>query len=91
MLSVEWVGWYNRDTADKLWGVLKDAQGEYYNFWCRRGHRMQFKHTNTPKFQHKFDKGYRQITAQRLAEIYPNFMQEAEEQLTFKKLTGNVL
>lgn len=90
MLVIEWAGWYKRENSDKLWGVLKDAQEEYYNFWCRRGAKMQFKHTNTRKFQHKFDKGYREISDQKLEEIYPGFMDEATRQLAFGKLCGTV-
>ncbi len=90
MITIEWAGWYKRDNSDKLWGVLRDAHGEYYNFWCRRGAKMQFKHTNTQRYQHKFDKGYREITAEKLEEIYPGFMEEANQQLAFSKLSNAV-
>lgn len=51
---------------------------------------MQFKNTNTGKFQHKFDKGYREISEKKLEEIYPGFMEEANQQLAFGKLCGTV-
>lgn len=91
MLLVEWAGWYNKGTSDKIWGIIRDGQGERFNFWCRRGAKMQFKATSDGRFSHKVDKGYQSITVKKLEAIYPGFMQEAEQQLIFKKLTGNVL
>ena len=88
MIDIVWTGWFKQGTSDKLWGVLRDAHGEYYNFWCRRGAKMQFKHTNTDKHWHKADKGYKSITPQKLEEIYPGFTEEANQQLAFSKLTS---
>jgi len=89
MYTVYWVGWFKEGTSDKLWGVLKSEHGEvYYNFWCRRGSMMQFKRVYSPEYYHKQKKGYVQITPEKLDEIYPTFMQEAEMKLMFANLAG---
>lgn len=89
MYEVYWVGWVNEGNHDKLWGVLKSANGNtFYNFWCRRGATMQFKKVDSPAYRHKEKKGYKQITPDKLDEIYPTFMQEAEMKLVFANLSG---
>ena len=90
MLNIIWAGWYKSSTSDKLWGVLRREDGAYYNFWCKRGARMQFKLVDTDKYRHKADKGYKQIDMVTLDSIYPGFMEEANNQLIFGILAGTV-
>ena len=90
MFSVYWAGWFKEGTSDKIWGVLRSDNGTYYNFWCRRGAKMQFKHTHTNKYSHKRDKGYKEITTEKLEEIYPGFMDEVSQQLMFAVFSERV-
>jgi hypothetical protein len=90
MLNIIWAGWYKSSTSDKLWGVLQREDGAYYNFWCKRGARMQFKLVANDKYRHKADKGYKQIDLVTLDSIYPGFMEEANNQLIFGILAGTV-
>lgn len=90
MLELEWAGWYKSTTSDKLWGILKSSNGTYYNFWCRRGSKMNFKQTLRPKYSHKSQKGYKSIDLEMLETIYPGFMQEAINTLVIKILSGDV-
>lgn len=89
MLEVYWAGWYKSGSSDKIWGIIQNGN-TYYNFWCRRGARMQFKKNNDRKWSHKEKKGYKTITPEKLEEIYPGFMSEAEGQLVFGILSGKV-
>ena len=41
--SIEWLGWNNFDTSDKIWGYLRLADGRYFAFWGRRGKTLKFK------------------------------------------------
>ncbi len=96
MLRVYWAGWYKEGTSDKLWGVLErhDEDGNimtYYNFWCRRGAKMQFKHVGqNKKYTHKSSSGYKSIDVDTLEQIYPGFMDEANTQLIFGIFAGTV-
>jgi hypothetical protein len=89
MISVYWAGWFKEGTSDKIWGILKVGEA-YYNFWCRRGAKMQFKKTLSLKYYHKADKGYKSITSQKLEEIYPGFFDEAQSNLVFALMADKV-
>lgn len=90
MLDLEWAGWYKKYGSDKLWGVLKSSDGTYYNFWCRRGAKMNFKHASNMKYKHKESKGYESIDLSTLEMIYPGFMEEATNTLVLKILSGDI-
>jgi hypothetical protein len=84
-----WAGWLNEGSSDKIWGILKVGD-TYYNFWCRRGAKMQFKAIDYPKYGHKQKKGYVEITDSRLEEIYPGFFDEAQSNLVFALMADKV-
>jgi hypothetical protein len=88
-MKIVWAGWFNEGNSDKIWGIL-EVNDATYNFWCRRGAKMQFKRTDSTKYWHKADKGYRSITAEKLEQIYPGFFQEAESNLVFDLMAGKV-
>ena len=88
-MKVYWAGWYKLGTSDKIWGILQVGNA-YYNFWCRRGAKMQFKKTNDLKYTHKRKKGYTEITSPTLADIYPGFFEEAQSNLVFALMADNV-
>lgn len=90
MIRIYWAGWYNQGTSDKIWGVLETDNGDYFNFWCRRGAKMKFKKVYTNRYDHKENKGYKSISSKKLEQIYPGFMDEAQQQLAFDLLSGNV-
>lgn len=88
-MKIYWAGWFKEGTSDKIWGIL-NVSGTYYNFWCRRGAKMQFKKTSDLKYSHKRDKGYRSITADQLEAIYPGFFDEAQSNLVFAIMSNSV-
>jgi len=88
-MQIHWAGWYRNDSSDKIWGIIT-VNDAHFNFWCRRGARMQFKATNDLRYLHKANKGYKQITAGQLESIYPGFFEEAENKLIFDLLSGRV-
>ena len=88
-MKTYWTGWYKDNTSDKIWGILKVGDA-YYNFWCRRGAKMQFKAIDYPKYGHKQKKGYVEITDSRLEQIYPGFFDEAQSNLVFALMADKV-
>lgn len=64
-------------------------------FWAARGKAMQFKpdvtgETLSKLVRSKLKKGYNKITADKLIEIWPTFIQEAEAKLMWDILAGKV-
>lgn len=51
---------------------------------------MSFKHTSNKKYRHKESKGYNSIDLVTLETIYPGFMDEANNTLILKILSGDV-
>lgn len=88
-MKVYWVGWCKTGTSDKIWGIL-DVNGVYYNFWCRRGARMQFKRTDDLAYSHKRRRGYTEISSATLEDIYPSFFDEAQSSLVFALMADKV-
>lgn len=88
-MQIHWAGWNQEGTSDKIWGIIA-VNGAYFNFWCRRGARMQFKATEDLRYHHKADRGYKEITAATLEAVYPGFFTEAESKLVFDLLAGRV-
>lgn len=88
-MKTYWTGWYKDGTSDKIWGILR-AGDAYYNFWCRRGAKMQFKAIDYPKYGHKEKKGYRPISDAQLETIYPGFFDEAQSNLVFALMADKV-
>jgi hypothetical protein len=41
--TIEWAGWNNSGTHDKVWGWLKTNEDRFYVFWGRRGKTFQAK------------------------------------------------
>ena len=64
-------------------------------FWGRRGKAMQFKARVTgydleKLVRSKQEKGYEKISEEKLFEIWPAFIEEAEGKLMWEVLAGNV-
>lgn len=88
-MKTYWAGWFREGDSDKIWGILK-VGNSYYNFWCRRGAKMQFKAIDYPKYGHKEKKGYRPISDSQLEAIYPGFFDEAQSNLVFALMADKV-
>ncbi len=41
--KIQWLGWNNQGSSDKVWGWLEMDDGRKYCFWGRRGKTLQFK------------------------------------------------
>lgn len=89
MIDIYWAGWFKDAKSDKIWGILKSGNA-YYNFWGKRGKRMQFKRTADINFCHKASKGYNELSLSQLEAIHPNFREEAESALVFKVMADQV-
>ena len=65
--TIEWAGWNNSGTHDKVWGWLKTNEDRVYVFWGRRGKTFQAKEHHGPLLmvsnlvQHKRWKGYNTV------------------------------
>jgi hypothetical protein len=73
----------------------RQPQRNICTFWARRGKAMQFKSgaedSNIHKLvRSKMNKGYDKISATKLLEIWPTFIQECEEKLMWDVLAGKV-
>lgn len=73
----------------------KDSGWNACTFWGRRGKAMHFKASVTGwEMQRltdtKLNKGYKQITEEKLLEIWPTFIEEAEAKLMWEVLAGKV-
>lgn len=88
-------GYFLRPTPDakswhsKTWGWNACV------FWARRGKSMQFKadttgHELDKLRDSKLKKGYVQISREKLFEIWPTFIEEAEAKLMWEVLSGKV-
>ena len=90
-------GYFYRPSPDaegKRW-ISKNDGWNCCVFWARRGKAMQFKGNVTgnelDKLRNsKLNKGYRKITAEKLLEIWPTFIEEAEAKLMWDVLAGKV-
>lgn len=90
-------GYFLRPTPEaegRPW-ITKDWGHNCVIFWGRRGKAMQFKADVTGDDINKLrtsklKKGYVKITRDRLLEIWPTFIQEAEEKLMWDVLAGKV-
>lgn len=77
-------------TNNRLW-----IQRNVCVFWARRGKAMQFKadttgHHLTKLVESKLKKGYDAISENKLFEIWPTFIQEAEAKLMWEVLAGKI-
>lgn len=77
------------------WWVTKTRGYNCCIFWGRRGKAMQFK-ADVTGFElekltaTKLKKGYVKITREKLLEIWPTFIQEAESKLMWDVLAGKI-
>jgi hypothetical protein len=91
-------GYFLRATGAEPWPGQTVTRDDGWNcciFWGRRGKAMQFKADVTgyelkKLSQSKLKKGYNKITSERLLEIWPTFIEEAEGKLMWEILAGKV-
>lgn len=100
------IGWSQEGTSDKIWGYFlrptpavawgtKDWGWNCCIFWGRRGKAMQFKadvtgHELDKLRGSKLNKGYERISRDKLLEIWPTFIEEAEAKLMWDVLSGKI-
>lgn len=101
------IGHCYENNHDKIWGYFYrpaaksvkcyiDYFDNYVIFWARRGKALQFKpgimdHKFVQLVESKIKKGYEGITEIRLMEIWPSFIQEAEDKLMWEILSGKII
>jgi predicted DNA-binding WGR domain protein len=89
MMNYKFIGWNNRDGADKVWGAiyLEDRTGirpKVLIFWGRRGKKLQTKIDREgwdldKLIREKTDKGYKIIGNYELETVYPEFQNDLEK------------
>ena len=89
MMNYKFIGWNNRDGADKVWGAiyLEDRTGirpKVLIFWGRRGKKLQTKMDREgwdldKLIREKTQKGYNQIDNRHLKTVYPEFQNDLEK------------
>jgi len=88
-------GYFLRPTPDAAAWTTKDWGYNCCIFWGRRGKAMQFKaditgHDLNKLRESKLRKGYVKISPEKLLEIWPSFIEEAEAKLMWEVLAGKV-
>lgn len=89
-MNYHWIGHCKEGTSDKVWGLIRLSNNEFYNdyvaFWGRRGKKLQTKiHENIDRWDadklcnKKEDKGYKTINPNRLDEVYPEFEEDLQK------------
>jgi len=87
--NYKFIGWNNRDGADKVWGViyLEDRtkiRPKVLIFWGRRGKKLQSRIDREgwdldKLIREKTDKGYNHIGNYELETVYPEFQNDLEK------------
>lgn len=88
-------GYFLRPTPNAQVWINKQYGWNCCVFWARRGKAMQFKadttgHELNKLVSSKLKKGYREITPEKLREIWPSFDSESEGKLLMEVLSGRV-
>ena len=88
-MNYKFIGWNNRDGADKVWGVIyiEDRTGirpKVLIFWGRRGKKLQTKMDRDgwdldKLVREKQNKGYKLIKENELKTVYPEFECDLEK------------
>lgn len=88
-MNYKFIGWNNRDGADKVWGVIyiEDRTGirpKVLIFWGRRGKKLQTKIDREgwdldKLIREKSEKGYKIIGNYELETVYPEFQNDLEK------------
>jgi hypothetical protein len=88
-MKYKFIGWNNRDGADKVWGVIyiEDRTRilpKVLIFWGRRGKKLQTRIDREGwdldnLIREKTDKGYKIIGNYELETVYPEFQNDLEK------------
>ncbi len=88
-MNYKFIGWNNRDGADKVWGVIyiedrTRIRPKVLIFWGRRGKKLQTKIDREgwdldKLIREKTDKGYKIIGNYELETVYPEFQNDLEK------------
>ncbi len=88
-MNYKFIGWNNRDGADKVWGVIyiedrTRIRPKVLIFWGRRGKKLQTKIDRDgwdldKLIREKTDKGYKIIGNYELETVYPEFQNDLEK------------
>jgi predicted DNA-binding WGR domain protein len=89
MIDYKFIGWNNRDGADKVWGAIymedrTNIRPKVLIFWGRRGKKLQTKMDQEgwdldKLIREKTQKGYNQIDNRHLKTVYPEFQNDLEK------------
>jgi hypothetical protein len=103
MLDYVWIGWCREGTHDKVWGIIRlksddvkwYAPCKFVTFWGRRGHKINYKiwngtlnECNKQIGDKQRKSGYKEISQNRLHEVYPEFEQDLENTTIFAVLSS---
>ena len=95
-VNITWFGWLqdSSSNSDKVWGWI-EIDGNNYNFWARRGKKMQFKRHDAGtdtwlKIYAKERKGYREVRDAQIDQAWPDFMETVRKQLINAKMRNKV-
>ncbi len=88
-MNYKFIGWNNRDGADKVWGVIyiedrTRIRPKVLIFWVRRGKKLQTRIDRDgwdldKLIREKSDKGYKIIGNYELETVYPEFQNDLEK------------
>ena len=88
-MNYKFIGWNNRDGADKVWGVIyiedrTRIRPKVLIFWGRRGKKLQTRIDREgwdldKLIREKSEKGYKIIGNYELETVYPEFQNDLEK------------
>ena len=94
---IEWLGYNNEESHDKIWGWLNLKDGRKYCFWGRRGKKLRFKeHSDVFELlriqnQKEDKKGYYRVSPNQYDNLVKDFIIEVEIWLTTAILGDEVM
>lgn len=94
--TFEFLGWMKEDNHDKVWGFIRLNSGSLYNFWCKRGGTLRFKRhfdkwTLNDLARKKKDKGYQELSEEKMEVVWPGFGEDFGNKFVMAKFSGTIL
>lgn len=98
-MNYHWIGHCKEGTSDKVWGLIRLTNNQFYNnyvaFWGRRGKKLQTKiHTNIDHWDadrlcdKKESGGYKVCNPAGLNEVYPEFENDLQATTVWAMLSS---
>jgi len=103
--DIRWVGHFNKDTSDKIWGwfyfhgsdkLTTEKPYHCYVFWARTGKTPSFKKHVYNRYrirqleEKKMQGAYKKISVDELLTLWPTFYEDIEKKFIFHILADDI-